>query len=129
MSNAPLLYLPNSVKPSGEWARKSPPKPLHKKPSKKWLKHLEAFGRKVGVSAGGYMDDLSAQQKAIWLCRLCRHKFDYKRAHYFYEKNMRVRGKCDGCREFDVDSHLFIHESTIHAPGEMNRHGHVWTPR
>ncbi|MHC4179981.1 MAG: hypothetical protein ACYSWU_20950, partial [Planctomycetota bacterium] len=56
-------------------------------------------------------------------------KFNYRRAHYFYEKNLRVRGSCDGCRNFDTEAHLFIHESTLADQGGKVRHETVWTPR
>ena len=128
MSVQPRLYLPNNTRPSGDWEPKSDPVPKPR-PTPKYLKYLEALGKKFGVPAGSYMDDLSSQRKAIWLCWECKHKFDYKRAHYFYEKNLRVRGNCDGCRRFDTESHLFIHESTVADPGGKIRHGHVWTPR
>ena len=128
MSAEPLLYLPNGVRPSGEWAPKVEVRPKAKQPPQ-WLKNIEAFGRRYGATAGAYMDDLSSQYKAIWLCWECRHKFNYKGAHYFYEKNMRVSGRCDGCREFRTDSHLFIHESSICDSGGTVRHEHVWTPR
>jgi hypothetical protein len=128
MSAQPRLYLPPSVRPSGDWAPQQVPK-IRKQPNKSWLKYIEAFGRRVGQSAGSYMDDLSCQYAAIWLCWECRHKFDHKGAHYFYEKNMRVTGRCDGCRELRPNSHLFIHESTIHSPSERVRHEHSWTPR
>jgi len=131
MTAGPLLYLPKSMRPSKGWEAKGapPPAPAQRLPSKQKIKRMEAFGRKVGATAGAYMDDLSSQHKAIWLCFQCRHKFDYKAAHYFYEKNLRVQGRCDGCREHRADSHLFIHESTICDQGGLIRNEHVWTPR
>jgi hypothetical protein len=127
MSTQPRLYLPNGTRPSGDWAPKPKPKSKSGKllPTNLW----ETMGRKFGIAHGSYMDDLSANHKTIWLCWSCKHKFDYKKVHYFYEKNLRVRGNCDGCRRFDVNSHLFIHESTLTDPGGKSRHGHVWTPR
>ena len=128
MSQAPLLYLPKGTTPSGAWEPRGAVRPQKTTP-KKWLQHLEVFGRRYGTPAGAYMDDLSAQHKTIWLCWECRHKFNHKRARYFYEKNIRVRGRCDGCREYREDSHLFIHESLICDHGGKIRHEHIWTPR
>jgi hypothetical protein len=123
MSEAPLLYLPNGTRPSEGWK----PQPKTKKWSPSRL--VEALGKKVGITAGSYMDDLSAQKKTIWLCWSCRYKFNHKRSGYFYEKNLRVRGHCDGCKRFDTESHLFIHESTVADHGGKVRHETVWTPR
>ena len=124
MSAAPTIYTPRGVPFRGGDI-------IAKKQSavRKRLKQIEAFGRKIGQPAGSYMDDLSSQWKTIWLCWECRHKFNYKGAHYFYEKNIRVTGRCDGCRELRPDSHLFIHESRICDFGGKIRHEHVWTPR
>ena len=126
MSAGPTLYLPNSVQPSGGWKAKSKQKP---KRQSGWHLPPPDTGKRSGKPAGTHIDDLSAQAMAIWLCFQCRSKFDHERAHYFYEKNMRVRGNCDACKTFDVEAHLFIHESTLTDPGGKSRHGHVWTPR
>ena len=129
MSAEPLLYLPNGTRPSGDWEAKGTEtvktKPGQPKPSRL----REAIGRKFGIPHGTYMDDLAAQHKTIWLCWSCRHKFAHKKHHYFYEKNLRVRGDCDGCKRWDVESHLFIHESTVADHGGKVRHETVWTPR
>jgi len=119
----PLLYLPNSVKPSGGWQEKQKPRPTPRP------RVVESPGRNYGQAAGSHISDLGEQEKAIWLCFKCKHRFDHKRAHYFYEKNLRVRGSCDACKTFDVEAHLFIHESTLTDPGGRSRHGQVWTPR
>ena len=132
MTGQPLLYLPNGTQPSGDWAPQKPAQELPKiatRQTKKGNTLLEFFGRKKGEVAGSYMDGLSSRKKTIWLCGGCRFKFDHKRAHYFYEKNLRVQGRCDGCREHRADSHLFIHESMICDHGGKIRHEHIWTPR
>ena len=129
MSSEPLLYLPNGARPSGGWEKKTEPPPKPKNGKLKPSRLREAIGRKLGIPHGSYMDDLSSQKKTIWLCWSCRYKFDYKKAHYFYEKNLRVRGNCDGCKRWDVESHLFIHESTVADHGGKVRHETVWTPR
>ena len=123
----PLLYLPKSVAPSDGWEQK--PEAEKPKPSMPTTNMVEAPGRKPGTTSGTYVGDLVAMAKTIWLCWSCRYKFDHKTAGYFYEKNLRVTGRCDGCKEHRPDSHLFIHESLICDEGGKIRHGHVWTPR
>lgn len=123
----PLLILPNSVEPSEGWQAKPPAEPpAPKRPS---TGMVEVQGRKPGTTAGSYIDDLTALHKTVWLCWSCRGKFNHKNAGYFYEKNLRVTGRCDGCKEHRPNSHLFIHESLICDQGGKIRHGHVWTPR
>ncbi len=129
MSESARLFLPNGTRPSGGWEPEpeQPPKPKPGRLSPSRV--VEALGRKFGVPHGTYVDDLSANHKTIWLCWSCRHKFGEEKAHYFYEKRLRVRGKCDGCRRWDVESHLFIHESLLAEPGGNTRHKQIWTPR
>jgi hypothetical protein len=86
-------------------------------------------GRPVGKPAGSYMSDLWELKKAIWLCWECRHKFDFKRHHYFYEKNLRVNGNCDGCREYRPGAHFFVHESLLVNSGGRSVSGQSWIPR
>jgi len=123
--NSPTLILPKRLSPSSGWDEKpqAPARPA-KRP-----KVAEHPGRDFGEVAGSYIDGLVARAKTIWLCWSCRHKFDHASAHYFYEKNLRVTGRCDGCREHRPDSHLFIHESLLCDSGGKIRHGLVWTPR
>ena len=126
MTVAPLLYLPESVQPSSGWEKA----PVQQKPAPKPTTNLrEAPGRKTGQTSGTHIDNLTALQKAIWLCWSCRHKFNERAHRYFYEKNMRVVGRCDGCKEYRGESHLFIHESLLCDIGGRIRHGHSWTPR
>lgn len=95
------------------------------------LRRLESFaapGRPSGKAAGSHIDDLTEQMKAIWLCSACKYKFDHMRHSYFYEKNMRVNGRCDGCDEFHTKSHLYVHDSLVVQNGK-SRHGNSWLPR
>ena len=89
----------------------------------------EAPGRRVGTTAGSHVaGELSELHSTIWLCWACKPKFDHKRHHYFYEKNLRVSGRCDGCKEYRENSHLFVHESTVVQNGR-SKHGDSWLPR
>ena len=84
---------------------------------------LLSMGRKLGKPIGGYVDDLTALRQTVLLCEKHFRKFDHRKAHYFHEKNLRVGGKCDACREeMPGDGYLFIHESRI---GPRS----VWLPR
>jgi hypothetical protein len=49
------------------------------------------------------------------------------RHDYFYEKNIRVQARCDGCDEHSVRAHMYIHESTV-VQNRKSRHGDSWLP-
>lgn len=106
MSNAPLIYIPGSA-----------PKP--KTPSE--------TRRAPGKPHGSYIAGLQEQRQTIWLCRLCAHKFDYKR-HNYYRERYYVIGKCDACHEQNLRNTLFVHESYLTGMGGKSQHGQSWIP-
>jgi hypothetical protein len=114
MANPANIIIPNSWTPRQRAAKR--------------LQSFEAPGKRSGKTAGSHMDELWTLHKAIWLCWECKHKFDHVRHRYFYEKNLRVNARCDGCGEHRQNSHLFIHESTVVQNGK-SRHGDSWRPQ
>lgn len=82
------------------------------------LKSMYDPGRPKGKPIGSHLDDLVALNKAIILCRNCSTKFasTARKYKYFRSENdnlLVVRGDCDICRNFDVQSSLFLHESLL----------------
>ena len=76
------------------------------------------------------MNDLAELQKAIILCFGCAHNFDHKRSHYYKDRKFPwVVGRCDGCRVFSPQAHLYIHESLLTGYKGRTRSGQVWTQR
>jgi hypothetical protein len=103
---SPLIYIPGSApKP------KAPPETR----------------RAVGKPHGSYIAGLQEQTQAIWLCRGCSPKFDYKKHNYYREKYYCI-GLCDACHEPNSRNHLFIHEKYLTGPGGRSHHGHSWIP-
>jgi hypothetical protein len=93
----------------------------------------EHFGRKVGKTAGSYIDDLVALEKAIVLCFSCAHRFGddrvIKAKGYYKDKRFGyASGKCDDCRQFYPRAFLLIPERFCADPGNRTRSGHSWLP-
>jgi hypothetical protein len=71
----------------------------------------EVGGRKRGRTAGGWVDDLAAQKRAITLCPLCTNKFNPARVGFRKEKEFpAVNAKCDGCSTLDLKCTLYIYD-------------------
>jgi hypothetical protein len=104
--SSPLIYIPGSA-----------PKPRVPNETR----------RAVGKPHGSYIAGLQEQRQAIWLCRLCSHKFDYKK-HNFYRERYYVNGACDACHDRTARNHLFIHESYLTGRAGSPEHGQSWIP-
>lgn len=95
------------------------------------LQSMEDPGRRAGKPVGSHIDDLTALNKAIILCRLHETQFasTAKKYGYFRSENdnlLVVRGNCDICRNFDVQSSLFLHESLLPSNrGERPMNGYT----
>ena len=73
------------------------------------LQCFEDRGRPTRRLAGGYIDDLACLGKCIWLCIDCSRKFASARAGYVIDHKLpTVRGNCDGCRAFGLNT-MFTH--------------------
>jgi hypothetical protein len=87
-------------------------------------------GRPMGKPHGSFVSDLVENQTCVLLCRDCNHKFDHVRNHYYKDRKFPyVQAMCDGCKTFDAQSAIFIHESLLADPNGRIRHGQSWTPR
>jgi hypothetical protein len=89
---------------------------LHLKPwtEERLTEASEHTGRKSGQSAGAYVLDLAALQKAILLCDGCVPKFDARRAGYINDPDLPlVSGACDGCKVTDRNRRLFVHYRNV----------------
>lgn len=91
---------------------------------------VEAPGRKVGRTAGGYIDDLCQLRKSIVLCDVCQSRFYYRRAHYYRDERYGacVLSNCDGCREYTARGRLYLPEERLVDASGMARPGQVWRP-
>ena len=78
---------------------------------------LEARGAPTRVSAGSWIDDLTALKKCIMLCWKCEKKFkNYKK--YGYERKKFICpgqqlaiGTCDGCKDRMTMCRMFLSKS------------------
>ncbi len=87
-------------------------------------------GRPQQKSASVWLDELVSLRKALMLCWHCHGKFDHGAAQYHKDTRFPfVWAQCDDCRKHGVQSHLYIHESTLAGPGGAVVSGTAWTPR
>ena len=87
------------------------------------MKALEDRGKARTRLNGGYIaGDLSELRKAILLCDLCKHGFDWRKHHYYnktYYDGIRAIGRCDVCRNVSNALNYYLHEAY---------RGMSWTP-
>ncbi len=120
------LFLPRAV---AEEAGYSTPPPAKTPSRRAEMRLIPSAGRKVGLPVGGWIDDLAALEKAIFLCFSCVHRFDHERAHYHKDTRLDyVRADCDGCRRLSSKAQIYIHESALTEPGGQQWSGLIWTP-
>lgn len=85
----------------------------------------EAGGKKYGVMAGSWIDDIAAQKKVITLCSACKPKFDPRKVGYKQETEFKtVNAPCDGCSSSMQDCTLYIYGelySTVRSTAEERR--------
>ncbi len=74
-------------------------------------------GKPARVTAGSWVDDVSANKVPVLLCDACDYKWDEKK--YGYNKQMIfpgqawVQGQCDGCKKFNRLT-LYMHEESLY---------------
>ena len=84
---------------------------LHKRTPLQLLACFEDQGKGTKRLVGGYIDDLAALGKCIWLCRTCTPRFNSARYSYVIPHNLpTVRGDCDGCRNFGLNTMFVPHD-------------------
>ena len=72
---------------------------------------FEDRGKPTRRLTGGYIDDLAALGRCIWLCRDCTPKFNAAQYGYVVKIDLpTVRGNCDGCRTFGLNTMLVSHK-------------------
>lgn len=70
---------------------------------------FEDPGKPAKRLTGGWVLDLVALKKCIWLCDLCKGKFAAARHDYVTKSNLPfVRGRCDGCKDYVPRATLFV---------------------
>ena len=84
---------------------------LRKRSPTELLACFEDQGKGTRRLAGGYIDDLAQLGKCVWLCRSCSPKFNSAHYGYVIKKDLpTVRGNCDGCREFGLNTMFVSHD-------------------
>lgn len=69
---------------------------------------IEWQGRRR-ITPGSHIADLVALGKSIALCNACNPRFDPRKHDYHVDRNLpRVRGKCDGCRQYRDPMVLYV---------------------
>ncbi len=70
---------------------------------------FEHPGKHRRALTGGWIADLAALGKCIWLCGSCVGKFNAPSVGYVIKMDLpTVFGRCDGCRDHGLNT-MFVH--------------------